>query len=171
MRHPRSGPERGLLGIRKVLGVYANLRPVRSYKALLDSSPLKNALVDGVDMIIVRELTGGIYYGTPRGIYRRWREPRAVNTMSYTRSEIERVSRMAFHLARNRRKKVTSVDKSNVIETSQLWRKVVIEVAARIPRRRAGSSAGRQLRHAVDPESAPLRRAGHRKHVRRYPER
>ena len=129
---PEKRPERGLLGIRKVLGVYANLRPVRSYKALLDSSPLKNALVDGVDMIIVRELTGGIYYGTPRGIYQNGEE-RAVNTMAYTRSEIERVSRMAFHLARNRRKKVISVDKSNVIETSQLWRKVVVEVAKEFP--------------------------------------
>ena len=129
---PEKRPERGLLGIRKVLGVYANLRPVRSYKALLDSSPLKNALVDGVDMIIVRELTGGIYYGTPRGIYQDGEE-RAVNTMAYTRAEIERVTRMAFHLARNRRKKVTSVDKSNVIETSQLWRKVVVEVAREFP--------------------------------------
>src|SRR5579872_751119 len=72
---PEKRPERGLLGIRKVLGVYANLRPVRSYKALLDSSPLKNALVDGVDMIIVRELTGGLYYGTPRGIYNDGPEP------------------------------------------------------------------------------------------------
>ncbi len=130
---PEKRPERGLLGIRKVLGVYANLRPVRSYKALLDSSPLKNALVDGVDMIIVRELTGGIYYGTPRGIYENGGETRAVNTLAYTRAEIERVTRMAFHLARNRRKKVTSVDKSNVIETSQLWRRVVIEVAAEFP--------------------------------------
>ncbi len=84
-------------------------------------------------MIIVRELTGGIYYGTPRGIYRNGSETRAVNTMTYTRPEIERVSRMAFHLARNRRKKVTSVDKSNVLENSQLWRKVVIEVAAEFP--------------------------------------
>jgi 3-isopropylmalate dehydrogenase len=123
-------PERGLLGIRKLLGVYANLRPVRSYKALLDSSPLKNELVDGVDMLIVRELTGGIYYGTPRGIFEKGKDTHALNTMAYTRGEIERVSRMAFELARNRRKKVTSVDKSNVIETSQLWRRVVIEVAA-----------------------------------------
>jgi 3-isopropylmalate dehydrogenase len=113
--------------------VYANLRPVRSYKALLDSSPLKNELVDGTDMIIVRELTGGIYYGTPRGIFEDGGETRAVNTMTYTRSEIERVSRTAFRLARNRRKKVTSVDKSNVIENSQLWRKVVIEVGAEFP--------------------------------------
>src|SRR6195256_3362334 len=94
---PEKRPEKGLLGIRKTLGVYANLRPVRSYKALLDSSPLKNELVDGTDMIIVRELTGGIYYGTPRGIFDDGN--RAVNTMTYTRPEIERVSRMAFNLA------------------------------------------------------------------------
>jgi len=130
---PDQRPEKGLLGIRKVLGVYANLRPVRSYKALLDSSPLKNHLVDGVDMIIVRELTGGIYYGTPRGISGEGAQMRAVNTMTYTRAEIERVARMSFTLARGRRKKVTSVDKSNVLENSQLWRKVVIEVAAEYP--------------------------------------
>src|SRR6202051_244195 len=130
---PEKRPEKGLLGIRKVLGVYANLRPVRSYKALLDSSPLKNSLVDGTDMIIVRELTGGIYYGTPRGISGTGKDERAVNTLTYTRPEIERVCRMAFRLAQNRRKKVTSVDKSNVIETSQLWRKVAIEVAREFP--------------------------------------
>src|SRR6202034_2590904 len=126
---PDKRPERGLLGIRKVLGVYANLRPVRSYKALLDSSPLKNELVDGTDMIIVRELTGGLYYGTPRGISGTGMDERGVNTMTYTRREIDRVSRMAFELARKRRKKLTSVDKSNVIDTSQLWRRVVIEVS------------------------------------------
>ncbi len=130
---PEKRPEKGLLALRKMLGVYANLRPVRSYKALLDSSPLKNHLVDGTDMIIVRELTGGIYYGTPRGIHQDGDETRAVNTMTYTSSEIARVSRMAFHLARNRRKKVTSVDKSNVLENSQLWRKIVIEIAAEFP--------------------------------------
>src|SRR5579863_1783666 len=130
---PEKRPEKGLLGIRKALGVYANLRPVRSYKALLDSSPLKNSLVDGTDMIIVRELTGGIYYGTPRGISGTGQDERAVNTLTYTRPEIERVSRMAFHLAQNRRKKVTSVDKSNVLETSQLWRRVVVEVARDYP--------------------------------------
>jgi 3-isopropylmalate dehydrogenase len=130
---PEKRPEKGLLGLRKALGVYANLRPVRSYAALLDSSPLKNQLVDGTDMIIVRELTGGIYYGTPRGILEDGQNTRAVNTMTYTRAEIERVTRMAFHLARNRRKKVTSVDKSNVLENSQLWRRVVIEVAPEFP--------------------------------------
>src|SRR5436309_4833184 len=122
-------PEKGLLGIRQALGVFANLRPVRAYASQLDSSPLKNHLVEGTDMIIVRELTGGIYYGTPRGITGSGAEERAVNTMTYTRPEIERVARMAFHLARARRKKVTSVDKSNVLENSQLWRRVVIDVA------------------------------------------
>jgi 3-isopropylmalate dehydrogenase len=130
---PEKRPEKGLLGLRKALGVYANLRPVRAYASLLDSSPLKNHLVEGTDMIIVRELTGGIYYGTPRGIMENGAETRAVNTMTYTRSEIERVSRVAFHLARARRKKVTSVDKSNVLENSQLWRRVAIEVAKEFP--------------------------------------
>src|SRR5579872_5786787 len=130
---PEKRPEKGLLGIRKALGVYANLRPVRTYASQLDSSPLKNHLVEGTDMIIVRELTGGIYYGTPRGIFEDGGETRAVNTMTYTRSEIERVARMAFHLARARRKKVTSVDKSNVLENSQLWRRVVVEVAKEFP--------------------------------------
>src|SRR3954463_11611794 len=99
---PEKRPEKGLLGIRQTLGVYANLRPVRSYKSLLDSSPLKNNLVDGTDMIIVRELTGGMYYGTPRGIFGHGADEHAVNTMIYTREEIERVSRMAFHLAQGR---------------------------------------------------------------------
>jgi len=130
---PDKRPEKGLLGIRRALGVYANLRPVRSFASLLDSSPLKNHLVDGTDMIIVRELTGGIYYGTPRGISGEGQNERAINTMLYTRAEIERVTRMAFHLARKRRKKVTSVDKSNVLENSQLWRRVVVEVAKEFP--------------------------------------
>ena len=130
---PSQRPEKGLLGIRKCLGVYANLRPVKAWKALLDSSPLKNHLLEGVDMIIVRELTGGLYYDTPRGISGEGPEERGTNTMTYTRAEIERITRMAFGLARNRRKKVTSVDKSNVLETSQLWRRVVNEVAPAFP--------------------------------------
>jgi 3-isopropylmalate dehydrogenase len=130
---PEKRPERGLLGLRKAMGVYANLRPVRTYKPLLNSSPLKNEIIEGTDMIIVRELTGGIYYGTPRGIYGEGANEHAVNTMAYSRKEIERVCRMAFQLARNRRKKVTSVDKSNVLETSQLWRKVAVEVGKEFP--------------------------------------
>src|SRR5450755_2589258 len=130
---PLQRPERGLLGIRKVLGVYANLRPVRTYRSLIDSSPLKNERVEGTDLIIVRELTGGIYYGTPRGIEGSGDTERGTNTMTYTRWEIARIGRMAFHLARQRRKKVSSVDKSNVLETSQLWRRVMVEVAAGYP--------------------------------------
>ena len=126
---PETRPEKGLLGLRKALGVYANLRPVKMWPSLVETSPLKNEIVQGTDMLIVRELNGGLYYGTPRAI----EADRAVNTMSYTRPEIERVSRKAFELARGRRKKVTSVDKSNVIENSQLWRRVVIEVAREFP--------------------------------------
>ncbi len=130
---PMQRPERGLLGIRKVLGVYANLRPVRTYQALIESSPLKNERIIGTDMIIVRELTGGIYYGTPRGIEGEGDNERGTNTMTYTRAEIARIGRMAFHLARQRRKKLASVDKSNVLECSQLWRKVIVEVSADFP--------------------------------------
>ena len=130
---PEKRPERGLLGIRRLLGVFANLRPVIAYESLLGSSPLKEEIVRGVDMIIVRELTGGIYYGTPRGVAVDGGERRAVNTMVYRESEVERVARMAFELARRRRKKVTSVDKSNVLENSQMWREVVIRVAQEFP--------------------------------------
>ena len=126
---PEKRPEKGLLGIRKALGLYANLRPVKMWPSLVDSSPLKNEIVTGTDMIIVRELTGGLYYGEPRGIA----NDRAVNTMVYTRAEIERIARKAFQLARGRRKKVTSVDKSNVIENSQFWRRIVIEIAREFP--------------------------------------
>ena len=126
---PSQRPEAGLLGMRRVLDVFANLRPVRTWPALVDSSPLKNHVVEGTDMIIVRELTGGLYYGQPRGID----ENRGFNTMSYTRKEVERVTHTAFKLAGNRRKKVCSVDKSNVLEVSQFWRKVVIDVAKQYP--------------------------------------
>jgi 3-isopropylmalate dehydrogenase len=126
---PSQRPEAGLLAIRQVLDVFANLRPVRTYAELIDSSPLKNHVIDGTDMLIVRELTGGLYYGEPRGID----ADHGFNTMSYTRAEVERVTHTAFKLARNRRKLVHSVDKSNVLEVSQFWRKVVIEVAAQYP--------------------------------------
>jgi 3-isopropylmalate dehydrogenase len=126
---PSQRPEAGLLGLRKVLDAFANLRPVRTWPALVESSPLKNHVVEGTDMIIVRELTGGLYYGQPRGID----NDRAFNTMSYTRQEVERVTHTAFKLAANRRKKVCSVDKSNVLEVSQFWRKVVIDVAKQYP--------------------------------------
>lgn len=130
---PERRPEKGLLQLRRLLEVYANLRPIRRYRSLPDSGPLPARLVAGVDMIIVRELTSGIYYGTPRGIFEEQDEIRAVNTMSYTRREIERAARTAFCLASGRRRKVTSVDKANVLENSQLWRRVVNEVARDFP--------------------------------------
>jgi 3-isopropylmalate dehydrogenase len=130
---PAQRPEKGLLGIRKALGLFANLRPVRAYPPLLETSPLKNAIVEGTDFLIVRELTGGLYYGQPRGVTGDGPDARGVNTMAYTRAEIQRVARLAFQLARGRRKKLTSVDKSNVLEVSQFWRKVVLEVAPEFP--------------------------------------
>jgi 3-isopropylmalate dehydrogenase len=130
---PSTRPERGLLELRKALGTFANLRPSRAWKALLGSSPLKDAIVDGTDLLIVRELTSGLYYGTPRGISGEGPQERAINTLSYTREEIERVARVAFELARTRRHKLTSVDKSNVLENSQLWRRVVIDVSQDYP--------------------------------------
>jgi 3-isopropylmalate dehydrogenase len=130
---PDRRPDRALLTLRKALGVYANLRPVRAWSAILDSSPLKNDRVRGADLMIVRELTGGLYYGAPRGIHRHGAKTRAVNTMRYTSAEIERVVRVAFEIAKNRRRKLASVDKSNVLETSKLWREVVTEVAVDFP--------------------------------------
>jgi 3-isopropylmalate dehydrogenase len=130
---PEKRPEKGLLLLRKALGVYANLRPIRAFPALLESSPLKSRLVEGTDMVIVRELTSGLYYGTPRGISGQGPETRAVNTLTYSWAEIERIAHMAFQLARGRRRKVTSVDKANVLENSQLWRAVVNEVGAGYP--------------------------------------
>lgn len=128
-------PEQGLLGIRKELGLYTNLRPVQIFPALAEASTLKPEVVDGVDMMIVRELTGGLYFGKRARFYD---EPgcgsqgapgqRAYDTLEYREYEIERIARQAFEAARKRKKKVTSVDKANVLETSRLWREVVHRV-------------------------------------------
>jgi 3-isopropylmalate dehydrogenase len=126
---PKLKPETGLLGLRAGLGVFANLRPAFLYEPLVDASPLKPEIVRGADMMIVRELAGGAYFGQPREIT----EERGLNTIVYTAPEVERVARVAFEIARGRRKKVTSVDKANVLESSQLWRKVVTRVAADYP--------------------------------------
>ena len=122
-------PETGLLALRKLLGVFANLRPVTVHPALINSSPLKADRLQGVDLLVVRELTGGLYYGEPRGR----KETSAVNTLTYTTAEIERVARVAFDAARGRKGLVTSVDKANVLEVSQLWRDTVTRVAAEYP--------------------------------------
>jgi 3-isopropylmalate dehydrogenase len=126
-------PEQGLLGLRKGLGVFANLRPVRVHPDLVSASPLKPEKLAGVDLIVVRELTGGLYFGQPKGRQMVDGRERAVDTLVYTDDEIRRVVRMAFQLAQQRRKKVTSVDKANVLESSRLWRKVTAEVAAEFP--------------------------------------
>ncbi|MFQ5657294.1 MAG: 3-isopropylmalate dehydrogenase [Candidatus Methylomirabilales bacterium] len=130
---PDKRPERGLLRLRQALQLYANLRPVRLFLPLLEASPLKRDVIDGTDLIIFRELTGGLYYGTPRGIEPHGEEEKGVDTLIYTTSEIVRIARMAFHAAQGRRKKVTSVDKANVLMSSQLWRRVMMQLAMEFP--------------------------------------
>ncbi len=126
-------PEKGLLGIRKALDLYANLRPAKVYEPLISSSPLKEQIARGTDFIVVRELTGDVYYGEPRGIFLYEGKRVGINTMRYTEDEIRRVVRKAFEIARQRRKKLTSVDKSNVLEVSGLWKAVVEEEAKNYP--------------------------------------
>ena len=126
-------PEQGLLALRKGLGVFANLRPVKVHPDLISSSPLKPEKLTGVDMIVVRELTGGLYFGQPKGRETVNGHERAVDTLVYTDEEIRRVVQLAFRLAQKRKQKVTSVDKANVLESSRLWRKVTAEVAAEFP--------------------------------------
>jgi len=122
-------PERALLALRQELGLFANLRPVKLFSALASASTLKREVVEGTDLLVVRELTGGIYFGQPKGITKLPDgTERGVNTEVYTTPEIERIARVAFEAARKRRKKVTSVDKANVLETTELWRRVVTKV-------------------------------------------
>jgi 3-isopropylmalate dehydrogenase len=128
---PNKRPEAGLLGIRAALGGFANLRPAFAFKELTVNSPLRPEIVEGCDILFVRELLGGLYFGQPR----EWDKTKgeAWNTMRYTRQEVERVARIAFQLAQQRRKKLTSVDKSNVLECSQLWRDTVTELGKDFP--------------------------------------
>jgi 3-isopropylmalate dehydrogenase len=126
-------PEDGLLQLRKFLGLFANLRPVKVFPMLVDSTNLKPAIIKGVDFVFVRELTGGLYFGRPK---RRWttaRGRRAVDSMAYSEQEIERIVRVGFELARTRQKKLISVDKANVLESSRLWRQVATEVLREYP--------------------------------------
>ena len=128
---PDKRPEAGLLQIRSALGGFANLRPAFAFKELAANSPLRPEIVEGADILFVRELLGGLYFGHPREWNRTTGE--AWNTMRYTRNEVARVARIAFQLASQRRKKLTSVDKANVLEVSQLWRATVNEVATEFP--------------------------------------
>ncbi len=127
-------PERAILGLRKALGLYANLRPARVYAALADASTLRREVVEGVDLIVVRELVGGIYFGEPRGIERLPDgTERGVNTEVYTTPEIERILKVGFELARQRRRRLCSVDKANVLESSELWRNVATRMGRDYP--------------------------------------
>jgi len=126
-------PEQGLLAIRKALGLYANVRPVCPYPSLARLSPLKPERVAGVDFVVIRELTGGLYFGTPKGRTQTPEGEVAVDTLIYTEKEIRRIVLLAFQMALKRRKLVTSVDKANVLESSRLWRKVAIEVGKQFP--------------------------------------
>ncbi len=126
-------PERALLGLREQLGLYANLRPAKLYSMLADSSTLKREVIEGIDLLVVRELTGGIYFGKPKGIEKTADGERGVNTEVYTTEEIRRISIIAFEAARKRKRRVTSVDKANVLESSELWRRVVTEVGVSYP--------------------------------------
>jgi 3-isopropylmalate dehydrogenase len=126
-------PERGLLALRKGLGVFANLRPVKVHPALIDASPLKPEKLKGVDIMVVRELTGGLYFGFPKGRDVKDGRERAVDTLEYYDYEVKRVVELAFQLARGRKKKVTSVDKANVLESSRLWRQIATKIGKENP--------------------------------------
>ena len=126
-------PEQGLLALRKGMGVFANLRPVAVHPALVGASPLRPERLAGVDMIFIRELTGGLYFGQPKTIETVNGKVRGVDTMEYWDFEIERVVELSFRLAQNRRKKLTLVDKANVLESSRLWRRLSTQIAARYP--------------------------------------
>jgi 3-isopropylmalate dehydrogenase len=127
-------PETGLLGLRAGLGLFANLRPAQIVPQLIDASSLKREVVEGVDIMVVRELTGGIYFGKPRGIFAtEIGEQRGVNTMAYSESEIDRIGRVAFETARKRTRRLCSVDKANVLEVSQLWRDRITALAVEYP--------------------------------------
>ncbi|MGF1495277.1 MAG: 3-isopropylmalate dehydrogenase, partial [Elainellaceae cyanobacterium] len=127
-------PERGLLGLRAGLQLFANLRPAKILPQLIDASTLKREIVEGVDIMVVRELTGGIYFGQPKGIFTtETGEQRGVNTMAYTAAEIDRIGRVAFETAQKRRGQLCSVDKANVLDVSQLWRDRLTHLAADYP--------------------------------------
>ena len=129
----KTRPEDGLLAIRKGLDLFANLRPVQVAPQLIDASPLKPSALEGVDFIVVRELTGGLYYGKPKKRWSNSRGRRGVDTMYYSEEFISRVLRVGFELARMRRKKLTSVDKANVLESSRLWREIAMEMGEEYP--------------------------------------
>ena len=126
-------PEDAILGLRKALGLFANIRPVRIFQPLINSSPIKPEIIKNVDIVIIRELTGGLYFAKPKKRWSTQRGRRGVDTLRYTEREIERTMKVGFELARRRSQKLTSVDKANVLESSRLWREVAIEMSSQYP--------------------------------------
>jgi 3-isopropylmalate dehydrogenase len=126
-------PEDGLLALRKELGLFANLRPVKVFPMLINSTSLKPEVIKGVDLMVVRELTGGLYFGQPKKQWQTSEGRQAVDTLSYSEVEIERILRVGFELARGRRKKLASVDKANVLQSSRLWRQIAVEISNEYP--------------------------------------
>ncbi len=163
-------PERGLLRLRSELGLFANLRPALLYPQLASASSLRPEMVSGLDMVIVRELTGGIYFGQPRGIDVRGNQRTGFNTMVYHEAEIERIVRAACDIAMKRGRRLCSVDKANVLEVSELWREVADPGRGEgLSRGRAQSHVRGQRRHAAGARAQAVRRDRDRQHVRRHP--
>ena len=162
-------PEDAILGMRKQLGLFANLRPVRIHPVMVEQSSLKADVLEGTDMVVIRELTGGLYFGQPK---KRWENAsgrQAVDTLRYSEKEVERVLHVGFQLARQRRKKLTSVDKANVLRTGQMWREIAVEVGKLYPDVELNHllvDAGRDGPAAAADE---LRRDRDGEHVRRHP--
>ncbi len=167
----KAQPEHALFRLRKELDLFANLRPVRPFPALAGASALKRTVLRGVDLVVIRELTGGLYYGRPSEIREGAEGASAVDTMAYTEAEIERVVRFACTLARDRRRRVTSVDKANVLSCSRLWRRVATRVASEYPDVELRHMLVDSVRDGADPATGGLRRDGDGEHVRRHPHR
>ena len=162
-------PEQGLLALRKKLNLFANIRPVKVYPQLRDSTPLKPERLDGVDMVVIRELTGGLYFGKPKRQWTTSRGRRAVDSMSYSEHEIRRIVRVGFEMARGRRrKKLTSVDKANVLESSRLWRQIVLEMAPSYPDVELDHLLVDTCAMHLIRQPSPLRCHSHRKHLWRH---
>jgi 3-isopropylmalate dehydrogenase len=126
-------PEQGLLALRKGLGLFANLRPVKVNQLLVDGSAIKGEVLEGTDLVVIRELTGGLYFGRPQKRWETSRGRQAVDTLRYSEKEVKRVLQVGFDLARGRRKKLTSVDKANVLESSRMWREIAVEMGKQNP--------------------------------------
>ena len=167
----RQRPESGLLRLRAGMDLFANLRPVRILPVLVEASSLKRSLIEAVDLVVVRELTGGIYFGEPRGRITTPAGERGFNTMTYSDQEVDRIAAVGFRLAAERAGRLCSVDKANVLEVSQLWRERGEHHGSSPPGRGGESHVRGQRRHATAAQPTPVRRAADRQSFRRHPQR